>query len=85
MLEAKLFFNRTATVLVYVRRELCSLSWATVMVSGKVGDARFVQSKPIDVLTIIHLKGSKALLYQSIFTRIYEPAGMFFWSLKENM
>ena len=56
-----------------------------MMVRGKVGVAKLVHSKAMDVLTMMHLKGSKALLYQSMFTRMYEPAGMFFCNLNENM
>jgi len=55
------------------------------MVNANEGVAKFVHYSPIDVLTIMHLNGLSELLYQSMLTKIYEPAGMSFCSLNEKI
>jgi len=54
-------------------------------VRGKVGVAKFVQGSAVFVSTMIHLKVFKAEEYQSMFIRIYDYAGIFFYNLNENM
>lgn len=60
----------TATVLVSDKYWLCYFNYATVIVRGNVGAAKLVQSIPIVVLTMIHLYGVRALLYQSKTTKM---------------
>lgn len=44
-----------------------------------------MQESWIEVLTIMQRYGNKAEAYQSKFIRMYDPAGIFFCNLNENM